>query len=565
VLNNGLISLIEIGELVLLFAILIAAAWALAPYLVNVFRRGPSRFDKILNPIENLIYRFLGTDPEHSMGWKEYFLSALVLNIAQMAIAYVILTGQGLIPSYLGNPQHFPGLSWDLAFNTVVSFATNTDLQHYAGEQSLSYFSQMSAIQFLQFTSAATGLCAGVGMTRCFISNSKGLGNFYVDFVRALTRVFIPLCFVSAIILVALGTPQTLNGYRTVTTVEGATQTILVGPVASLVSIMQLGTNGGGYYGANSAYPFQNPNPTTDLVQIFLMLLIPTALCFLFGDYIGKKKESLPIIVGAYALFAIDLGIAFIPNPVTTPAPGLETRFGGFMSTFWTVVTTAVTTGSVNSSLYGNHPLAILAAFMGMLIQSTPGGNGAGLMYLLMYIIITIFIVGLMSGRTPEYLGIKITSRDVKLVMVAFLIHPLAIIIPTVIAYASGAASAIGASTNSLGFTAIFYEFTTAAANNGSDFLGTSGNTPFFNVATAIVIFLGRYGPMVCLLALGGSLIGRKKTTMTASSLNTSTWIFSGVLVVSVLILVVLTFFPFLVLGPILAYFQHYTNFFFIW
>jgi potassium-transporting ATPase potassium-binding subunit len=558
-----LITFLEIGELVFLFAVLIASAWALAPYLVNVFRRTPSRVDKILNPIENSIYKVLGTDPDHSMGWKEYFLSALVLNIAQMAIAYVILTGQGLIPTYLGNPQRFPGLSWDLAFNTVVSFATNTNLQHYAGEVTLSYFSQMSAIQFLQFTSAATGLCAGVAMTRCFIAHSKGLGNFYVDFVRAITRVFIPICFVAAIILVALGTPQTLGGYTTVTTVEGATQIVLVGPVASLVSIMQVGTNGGGYYGANSAYPFQNPTPVTDLVQIFLMLLIPTALCFLFGDYIGKKKESLPIVVGAYGLFAIDLGIAFIPNPVTV-APGLETRFGGFMSTFWTVVTTAVTTGSVNSSLYGNHPLVILAAFMGMLIQSTPGGKGVGLMYLLMYIVITIFIVGLMSGRTPEYLGIKITARDVKLVMVAFLIHPLVIIIPTVIAYASGAANAIGAGTNSLGFTTIFYEFTTAAANNGSDFLGTSGNTPFFNVATAIVIFLGRFGPMVCLLALGGSIIGRKRTTSTASSLNTSTWIFSLVLVASILILVVLTFFPFLVLGPILAYFQHYANFFFI-
>lgn len=556
-----MLTILEISELVLLFAVLIASAWALAPYLVNVFKRTPSRIDKVLNPIENSIYKVLGTDPEHSMSWKEYFFSALFVNIAQMAIAYVILTGQGLIPSYLGNPQHFKGMSWDLAFNTVVSFATNTNLQHYAGEQTLSYFSQMTAIQFLQFTSAATGLCAGVAMVRCFIVNAKGLGNFYVDFVRAITRVFIPICFVAALILVALGTPQTLSGYVTVTTVEGATQSVLVGPVASLVSIMQVGTNGGGYFGANSAYPFQNPSPVTDLVQIFLMLLIPTALCFLFGDYIGKKKESLPLIVGAYALFAIDLVIAFIPNPVPN-GPGLETRFGGFMSTFWTVVTTAVTTGSVNSSLYGNHPLAILAAFMGMLIQSTPGGKGVGLMYLLMYIVITIFIVGLMSGRTPEYLGIKITGRDVKLVMVAFLIHPLIIIIPAVIAYASGAANAIGVGTNSLGFTQIFYEYTSSAANNGSDFLGTTANTPFFNVSTAIVIFLGRYGPMICLLALGGSLIGRKRTTTSTSSLNTGSWIFSVVLVASILILVVLTFFPFLVLGPILAYFQHYTNFF---
>jgi potassium-transporting ATPase potassium-binding subunit len=553
-----LLSLIEIAELVLLFAVVLLSAWFYAPVIVKVFKRTPSRIDKFLNPIENSIYKLLGVNVNQSMGWKEYFFSALLVNIAQMTIAFVILTEQGILPL---NPMHFQGMSWDLAFNTVVSFATNTNLQHYAGELSLSYFSQTTAIQFLQFTSATTGICCGVAMVRSFILQSKDLGNFYVDFVRSLIRIFIPICFVAALIFVLLGVPQTLSGYVTVTTVEGATQMILVGPVASLVSIMQLGTNGGGYYGANSAYPFQNPNPISDLVQIFLMLFIPTALTFVFGNYIGKKRESLPIVVGAYALFAIDLGIAFIPNPIAI-GPGLETRFGGFMSTFWTVVTTAVTTGSVNSSLSGNHPLAILAAFMGMLIQSTPGGKGVGLMYLLMYVVITIFIVGLMSGRTPEYLGIKITGRDVKLVMVAFLVHPLIIIIPTVVAYASGAAASIGMTANSLGFTQVLYEYTTSAANNGSDFLGTLANTPFFNVSTAIVIFLGRYAPIACLLALAGSMLGRKRTSASESALKTSSWTFSLVLVASILVLVVLTFFPFLALGPILAYFQGHVNFF---
>jgi K+-transporting ATPase ATPase A chain len=385
--------------------------------------------------------------------------------------------------------------------------------------------------------------------------------NFYVDFVRALTRVFIPICSIAAVVLVYLGTPQSISGYEPVTTIEGASQYILVGPVASLVSIMQIGTNGGGYFAANSAYPLQNPSPLTDLVQIFLMLLIPTTLCFVFGMFIGKKKESLPIIIAAYALFCIDLIIAFIPNPILV-GPGIETRFGGFMSTFWTVVTTAVTTGSVNSSLAGMHPLAILAAFMGMLIQATPGGNGVGLMYLLMYVIITIFIVGLMSGRTPEYLGMKITGRDVKLVMIAFLIHPLLIIFPTIVAYASNAVSAIGLTGNSIGFTQILYEFTTAAANNGSDFLGATANTPFFNIATAIVILVGRYGPMACLLAVGGSMIGRQRAQISAATLKTNTISFSVILVVSILLLVVLSFLPFLAVGPILAYFQHQPNFF---
>jgi len=350
--------------------------------------------------------------------------------------------------------------------------------------------------------------------------------------------------------------PQTLSGYTTVTTVEGATQSILVGPVASLVAIMQLGTNGGGYYGANSAYPFMNPNPASNALEIGLMLLLPTALIFVFGELLGKKREVRPILIGAYGLFIIDLAIAFIP---TTPlGMGIETRIGGFMSAFWTVVTTAVTTGSVNASLSAMHPLVILSAFMGMLIQATPGGKGVGLMYMIMYIVITVFIVGLMSGRTPEYLGIKITSRDVKLVMLAFLIHPIIILVPTVLAYASGAAAAIGVGSNSIGFTQILYEFTTSAANNGSDFLGAAANTPFFNVATAVVIFIGRYAPMGILMALGGSMIGRKRSAV--SGLKTDSFTFSLVLIGSILILVVLTFFPFLALGPILSYFQGNVN-----
>ena len=545
---QGIIVVVILGTTIVL-------ARLIAPYIVRVFTRAPSRFDRFLAPVENSIYRLMGINPGHGMGWKEYFLAGLVLNITQMAIAFLILMGQGSLPL---NPQGFPGMSWDLAFNTVVSFATNTNLQHYAGETTLSYFSQMTAIQFLQFTSAATGICMGVAMVRGFVVGSKDMGNFYVDFVRSLTRILIPLCVVAALLLVALGIPQTLSGYTSVTTVEGASQTILVGPVASLVSIMQLGTNGGGYYGANSAYPFQNPSPITDVVEIGLMLLLPTALVFIFGEMIGKKRESRPILIGAYALFGIDLAIAFIP--ALPLGPGIETRFGGFFSAFWTVVTTAVTTGSVNASLAGMHPLTILSAFMGMLIQATPGGKGVGLMYMIMFIVITVFVVGLMSGRTPEYLGIKITARDVKLVMLAFLIHPLIILVPTVLAYSSGAVAQIGIGSNSLGFTQILYEYTTAAANNGSDFLGTLANTPFFNISTAIVILIGRFAPIGILLALGGSMIGRKRTVETG--FKTDSLVFSAVLVGSILVLVVLTFFPFLALGPILAYFQGHVNYF---
>ena len=513
----------------------------------------------------------MGVDPARGMNWKEYFLAALIVNIFQMAIAFVIFSFQGVLPL---NPQGFPGLSWDLAFMQVISFATNTNLQHYNGEGNcsqlpncsnltgvpgLSYLSQMMAVQFLQFTSAATGISVAIAMIRGFIVHSKDLGNFYVDFTRSLTRILLPLCFVASLIFVGLGVPQTLTGYQSIThTVEGATQTILVGPVASLVSIMQLGTNGGGYFGANSAYPLQNPNPASNIFQIFLMLLIPTSLCFVFGQLIGKKRESRPILWGAYALFALDLLIAFTPSfPVV--GPGMEVRFGGFFSVFWTVVTTAVTTGSVNTSLSSVNPLVILSAFNGMLIQATPGGKGVGVMYMVMFIVLTVFIVGLMSGRTPEYLGMKITARDVKLVMIAFLVHPVIILIPTVLAFSTGSASAIGVGTNSVGFTQIFYEFTSAAANNGSDFLGASANTPFFNVSTGIVMLLGRFAPIGLLLALGGSMINRKRLT-TNVGVRTDSFLFSIVIVGSILVLVLLTFFPFLALGPIREFFQGRVN-----
>jgi len=462
---------------------------------------------------------------------------------------------QGSLPL---NPMHFPDIHPDLAFMQAVSFTTNTDLQHYNGEAAFSYLSQTSVLTWLQFTSPITGICVGIAFIRGLIPTAKDMGNFYVDFIRSITRVFVPLAFVASIVLLALGVPQTLSVYTTVKTIEGATQSILAGPVASMDGIMQLGTNGGGYYGANAAYPFMNPSQYTDVIMIILMLLLPLAMLFVFGEMIGKKSESIPLVGGALILGGSCLALAFIPS---LPAVGLgiETRFGGFMSTFWTVITTMCTTGSVNASLSGIHPLGITSGFLGMFIQSIPGGKGVGMMYMVMFVLITVFIVGLMSGRTPEYLGVKITGRDVLLVMVAFLLHPITILIPTVTAYASGAAGAIGVNGSSVGFTQILWEFTSAAANNGSDFLGAQGNTPFFNIATAIIMLIGRYGPILILLALSGSMIGRKRTG-TTTGLKTDTLLFTIVLVASIIILVVLSFFPFLAIGPISSFFGGLKN-----
>ncbi|MGD0977889.1 MAG: potassium-transporting ATPase subunit KdpA [Candidatus Bathyarchaeia archaeon] len=549
-----MIDAIQAISVVLILGTTILIAKLIAPYLVRVYKRAPTRLDKVLNPIENFIYKICSIDPEHQMGWKQYFLAGLLLNVAQMVIAFLILVFQDKLPL---NPLGFPGLSWDLAFTTVISFATNTNLQHYNGQATLSIFSQMTAVQFLQWISAATGICMGIAFIRGFIVGSKNVGNFHVDFVRTITRILLPLCLIASVVFVVMGVPQTLNASTAVTTLQGTTQSILVGPVASLDSIMQLGTNGGGFYGANAAYPFMNPSPYSNIFMIALMLLLPTAIIFVFGELLGKKKEARPLLWGAYILVAINLVIAFAPN-IPLVAAGIETRFGGFMSNFYTVITTVATTGSVNSALSGMHPLVITSGFIGMFIQSIPGGKGVGLMYMVMFIIITVFIVGLMSGRTPEYLGIKITGRDVKLVMVAFLIHPIIILIPTVIAYTSGAAAAIGVGGNSVGYTQILYEFTSAAANNGSDFLGASANTPFFNIATGIVMFIGRYAPIAILLGLSASMIGRKRGGTTG--LKTDSPIFTIVLVGSIIILVVLTFFPFLALGPISSFFRGLQN-----
>ena len=551
-----MIDTVQALSVIIILGVTILLAWLIAPYITGVFKRKPSRLDKVFNPIEKFIYRITGVNTEQVMGWKQYFLAGLLLNIVMMVIGFLILVFQGHLPL---NPMGFGGIKPDLAFMQVVSFTTNTDLQHYNGEVAFSYLSQISVLQWLQFTSAITGLCMGIAFIRGLVDGAKDMGNFYVDFTRSITRIFLPLTIIAAIIFLALGVPQTLNGYTTVKTIEGAAQTILVGPVASLDSIMQIGTNGGGFYGANAAYPFMNPSPASNILMISLMLLLPTALIFVFGQMIGKKTESRPLLWGAYILFGVNLAMAFIPA-LPLVAPGIEVRFGGFMSSFYTVTTTVATTGSLNSALLGNHPLTILAGFLGMFIQSIPGGKGVGMMYMVMYIIITVFIVGLMSGRTPEYLGMKITGRDVKLVMIAFLIHPMIILIPTVIAYASGAVSAIpGISGNSVGYTQILWEFTSAAANNGSDFLGSSANTPFFNIATAIVMLIGRYSPIIILLALSGSMIGRKRGG-TTSGLKTDTLIFTIVLIASIIILVVLTFFPFLAIGPIASFFKGLVN-----
>ena len=546
-----MLTLEELFVVAVVWGTVIVLSWFLSSYLFGVFTGRRSRLDRIFVPVENFIYLLAGIDSSKNMGWREYFKALLYLNAGEAVLAFFILMFQQSLPL---NPMHYSGMSWSLALNTVLSFSSNTNLQHYNGELTLSYLSQMSAIQFLQFTSAATGLSVGVAVIRGFAGKARTIGNFYYDYVRSITRVLLPLAFIATIVLIFMGVPQALSGYPTVSTLQrGAYEEILYkGPIASLVSIMQLGTNGGGYFGANSAYPLQNPSQLSDLFEMALMMFIPTSLLFLFGRMVGDNREGRTLFLAAYAIYGIDLLIAFLPT--TTIGSGLEVRIGGVASTLWTVTTTAFTTGSLNASLSGFNPVVILTAFFGMLIQAAPGGIGVGAMYLIMYVIVTIFLVGLMAGRTPEYLGVKIEGSDVKLAVAAFLTHPIIILLPTVVAFAIGAESTVGLAANATGFTRIFYEFTSAAANNGSDYLGAAGNTVFFNVTTGIVMWLGRFLPILFMLAIADGVSTRKRSQK--QGLKTGSISFAVILVFSIFILTVLTFFPFLVLGPVVQFLQ---------
>ena len=546
-----MLTLEELFVVAVVWGTVIVLSWFLSSYLFGVFTGRRSRLDRIFVPVENFIYLLAGIDSSKNMGWREYFKALLYLNAGEAVLAFFILMFQQSLPL---NPMHYSGMSWSLALNTVLSFSSNTNLQHYNGELTLSYLSQMSAIQFLQFTSAATGLSVGVAVIRGFAGKARTIGNFYYDYVRSITRVLLPLAFIATIVLIFMGVPQALSGYPTVSTLQrGAYEEILYkGPIASLVSIMQLGTNGGGYFGANSAYPLQNPSQLSDLFEMALMMFIPTSLLFLFGRMVGDNREGRTLFLAAYAIYGIDLLIAFLPT--TTIGRGLEVRIGGVASTLWTVTTTAFTTGSLNASLSGFNPVVILTAFFGMLIQAAPGGIGVGAMYLIMYVIVTIFLVGLMAGRTPEYLGVKIEGSDVKLAVAAFLTHPIIILLPTVVAFAIGAESTVGLAANATGFTRIFYEFTSAAANNGSDYLGAAGNTVFFNVTTGIVMWLGRFLPILFMLAIADGVSTRKRSQK--QGLKTGSISFVVILVFSIFILTVLTFFPFLVLGPVVQFLQ---------
>jgi potassium-transporting ATPase potassium-binding subunit len=497
--------------------------------------------------VENGFYKIIGIDKDKQMTWKEYSLALMLTNVIVGAFIFFMLVFQNVLPS----STHVNGLSIDLAFMQAISFITNTDLQHYAGEQSFSLISQMSVLTFVMFVAPASGIAAAFAFIRGFIRKNFGLGNFYVDFIRIILTLLLPVAFGSALLLMVLGVPQTLNSSITINhTLEGHNQPITIGPVASLESIKELGSNGGGYYGANSGHPFENPNGLTNMYEIFLMLVIPLSFPIAYAKLVGKAR-GVSLLLTILIAFGILLAIAF--SQVSGPT-GLETRFGSFGTEFFNTASISTNTGSANSALSGMSPNPVISFLLGMFIQSIPGADGTGFIYLIIYVIITLFIVGLMVGKTPEFMNMKIDPKDVMLAAFIFLIHPALILIPTVIAFTTGNAQSVlavpeGKTTTASGFTQALYEYTSAAANNGSDFLGTSANTPFWNWSTAIVMFLGRYAPIVMSLAIAGSFTVKDRKEA-IEPIKTHGPLFISVLLVMTFLLTALTFFPIIVIGP---------------
>ena len=554
-------------QIILTLAIFVILVIPMGKYMYHIAANQKTFADKIFDPVDRLIYRVCGIRGEE------------MANGVMVLTGYIILRLQGLL--FL-NPNGIGGMGADLSFNTIISFMTNTNLQHYSGESGLSYASQMCVIIFMMFTSAASGYAACMAFCRGMAG--RKLGNFYVDMVRTTTRILVPLAFLVGLFLVSQGVPQTLEGNVTVGTIEGTWQDIARGPVAALESIKHLGTNGGGFFGANSSTPFENPTVLSDIVELISMMILPGACVVTFGLMLhDRKKERLQdtvkpvktkkplmgregaVIFGAMAiLFVIGLFLCFGAEKAGNPAvadlginqemgnmEGKEVRFGVGQSALFTTVTTSFTTGTVNNMHDSLTPLGGMVPMLHMMLNCVFGGKGVGLMNMVMYVILAVFICGLMVGRTPEYLNKKIEGKEMKLVAIVLLIHPLLIL------GFSGLAVSVQAGLSGItnpgfhGLSQVLYEYASSAANNGSGFEGLADNSVFWNVTTGLAMFFGRYIAIVAQLAIAGSMLMKRRVNESVGTLRTDNVTFMIILVFIVYIFAALTFFPALALGPV--------------
>lgn len=545
----------------------IALAIPLGKYIAQVFAGNKTIFDPVFNPIERLFYKLTGIDPKVEMSWKQHMAAMLTINMIWFLLGMLVLMTQGVLPL---NPDQNPSMTADLAFNTVISFVVNCNLQHYSGETGVSYLGQYW-LMFLQFVSAGTGMAAAVTLFRAFRDKTAiDLGNFYEYFIKSCTRILLPLSFAVAIVLAFQGTPMTFEGKDTIVNLQGDTVQVSRGPAAAFVAIKHIGTNGGGFFGTNSAHPFENPTYLSNMVEMAAQMIVPFAMIFAFGYFIKRRKLSwmmFAVMTVGFLMLAIpNIKMEMEGNPALTSMgidqslgamEGKEIRIGAATSGFWSIVTTVISTGSVNSMHDSSMPLSGMNELLAMMINSFYGGAGVGILNFFIFIILAVFISGLMVGRTPEFLGKKIEAREMKIAMIIALIHPFLILISAGLATAFPAQGASTLNNPGFhGFSEILYEYTSSSANNGSGFEGLGDNTPWWNISTGIVLILSRFLPIIGPVAIAGLLAKKKFIPEGEGTLQTDTATF-GILVFTVIIIVAaLSFFPALTLGPIAEYFS---------
>ncbi len=555
-------------EIALTIGLAVALAWPLGIYLARVFEGGKTWLDPVVRPLESLFYRASGIDETKQQGWMTYAASLLAFNAAGFGLLYLILRCQGLLPV---NPLHFAGMSPHLAFNTAISFITNTNWQSYSGESTLSNFSQMAGLTVQNFASGATGIAVVAAVARAFAGHrGEGLGNFWRDLVRITLYVLLPLSIVMAFALVLQGVPQTLAQHIDVAAMEGAKQSLAVGPVASQEAIKQIGTNGGGFFNANSSHPFENPTPLTNLIAMVAMNALAFACVVAFGRIAGARKEARALVIAMTILVGGAAGAIYVAETQPTPAlaahagmisapnmEGKEVRFGTAASSVFTAMTTGASCGAVNAMHESYTPLGGgIALFLIQLGEILPGGVGSGLYGMVVMALLAVFVAGLMVGRTPEYLGKKIEAREIKFAMLAVLILPLTILgFSSVAAVLPEALKGLSAS-GPHGFTEILYAYSSAAGNNGSAFAGLTANAPWWDITLGIAMALGRFAYLIPVMAIAGALVAKPKLQPSAGSLPTDSGLFIGLLIGVILILGGLQFFPALALGPLVEHFQ---------
>lgn len=560
----------EILGIVVTFAVSLVLAVPLGKYIANVFALKSSPLDSVLNPVEKLFFKLSGINAQTQMNWKQHIWAMMLINMVWLVLGVFVLMNQSWLPL---NPDANPDMSFHLALNTSISFVVNCNLQHYSGETGVSYLSQLFLI-FLQFVSAATGIAASVVLFKALKDKATHeLGNFYLYFVKSITRILLPISIVLGIVFLLNGMPMGFEGKDQMISLQGDTVQVSRGPVAAFVPIKHLGTNGGGFFGANSAHPLENPSYFTNIVEMVAQLIIPFAMIFAFGYFINRKKLAWMI----FGVMSIGFLLLAIPNIIQevngNPAiakmginnslgamEGKEVRIGAAASGFWSIVTTVISTGSVNAMHDSTMPLSGMNEMLAMMVNSFYGGCGVGLLNFFIFIILAVFISGLMVGRTPEFLGKKIEAKEIKIAMIIALLHPFLILVGTALSsyLFVNNQEAYGSWLNNPsyhGFSEMLYEFTSAAANNGSGFEGLGDNTIWWNISTGVVLFLGRFLPIIGPIAIAGMLAAKKQIPESAGTLKTDTATFGIMIFAVILIVTALSFFPSLALGPIAEFF----------